>query len=378
MPAPRRIARQVSATTRGVEAAGNVALSPKAFKSSVFGGELIGYVARTLRDAEQRNVLTPTQANLYNLLVGERLERRILRRLATLTPATSKAATEAYARTPAAQLDAQLQKAFEAKALDISRQLQVAHTNGKGLRLATAFGSMELSRETVAAVLGASTTPPTPSTDAYDFELSYRGITTRDTGDRCGGVEPYMVASFYRVPDDGSSMQPFREPFVIEQKPWGLGDMDADEWMPSGGTQDGQGNPRNPIAIFAGAFPPFPLDSLYIAMVRVMEKDGGQGAEIASLIGKAMLSIGGSVLVAGLGSGNPGLVIAGAVIAALGLVSELVSLCFASDDDYVGDIVMAFGKPDLIANTFYERADQVKYGGNKWVLYFGVSSIKTG
>jgi len=147
--------------------------------------------------------------------------------------------------------------------------------------------------------------------------------------------------------------------------------------MPSGGSQDSQGNPISPKQIFTGTFPPLGLDSLYFGIVKVIEEDGGQGDEIAASMGDALLGVGGTIIGAGIATGQPLVVLVGALVAAIGLICELVSLCFASGDDPVGDIVMAFDSTQIMSNTTYERAELVgPEGGNKWTLYFGVASAQ--
>ncbi len=128
------------------------------------------------------------------------------------------------------------------------------------------------------------TPPPQPPKKIYNFELSYRGITTLKASDRFGGVEPYLISSFCRVPASGE-MDILVDAFQVKQSPSNLGRMDGDEWMPSGGGQDANGNPSNPITLFNGDFPPYDSSLAYYSIVKVMEEDGGQGAEIAKVMG---------------------------------------------------------------------------------------------
>lgn len=380
MPGIRKIARPISLTTPAKELPTPLIgkLTANRVKQSVTKGLLVGFAVRATHDARAGKRLTAAQSAVFAFLERRNLTGKLLRRFEEVSKTTRDAFLHDFANVDAAKLDKALIDRFAAVSTAVHGEMQSAMVAKRAYRMPTALGTTHLSQSSLAALLAArlDAGAGAPPQDVFDFTLTYRGITTHDASDRAGGVEPYLVSSFYRIPNDGSGMQPLTEPFVIKQRPWGLGDMDSDEWMPSGGHQDSLGNPSNPRRIFTGIFPPLGVDTLYYSIIKVMEEDGGQGAEIARAMGDSLMTIGGSILLAGLASANPAVVLAGVLVAALGLISELVSFCFASNDDPVGDVLMAFDASTICSGATTEWAERVTGDGNDWTLYFGVASAK--
>jgi hypothetical protein len=225
------------------------------------------------------------------------------------------------------------------------------------------------------------------------LRLEYRGITTHYTEDRSGGVEPYMITGFYRIPFSTirGAIHPLTEGSKVTQYPKNLGNMSADHWMPSGGSQDDNYNPSNPIQFFplitekrtiqvpglgemtipvSGVVTPLDWSpvllgrDLHCALISVWEEDGDQSAQLLSNLGAAMASIG-SML-----SATP----IGAVIVIIGAAFELASYLTGEEDDPIGDRVLLFSESDLKMTGYTERKFRVSKGGNSWTIYIGAEA----
>lgn len=237
--------------------------------------------------------------------------------------------------------------------------------------------------------------PPEPCPNLYQLRLEYRGITTLKTADRSGGVEPYLMTAFCRVPfvTLRGAIHTMSRPATVKQYPKGLHNMSAGQWMPSGGA-DANGNPLRPFQFFplittnhtaevAGMEIPYSVDGwqtpndwspvllgrdLHCALISAWEEDGDQSAELLSNMGAAVTAIGGMIV-------NP---LVGGVIIAVGLVLELVSFLTGEDDDPIGDHVLLFGEQDLQRIGYTERSFTVtsRDKNNKWRIYIGAESQK--
>lgn len=236
---------------------------------------------------------------------------------------------------------------------------------------------------------------PEPCPNLYQLRLEYRGITTLKTADRSGGVEPYLMTAFCRVPFGTitGAIHTMGKPATVKQYPKGLHNMSPGEWMPSGGA-DENGNPLRPFQFFPlittnhtaevhGMEIPYSVDGwqtpndwspvllgrdLHCALISVWEEDGDQSAELLSNMGSAVAAIGGMIA-------NP---LVGGVIIVVGLVLELASFLTGEDDDPIGDQVLFFGEQDLQRIGYTERpfTTTSRDGNNRWRIYIGAESQK--
>ena len=334
---------------------------------------LIPFALRAVIDFDNNRVLTPLQAKIVSFLRKAKIDRQLSRRYESLPKEVLKAFDERYFKGTATEAEKLMLTTFASANKEITKQLKTAFEGKKDFKLSLGFSDFYIPQKSLAVLCKwASNQKPNtdkPPADVFNLQLDYRGITTLEVGDRSGGVEPYIVPGIYKIFDNGD-FEEVVEPTFIQQNPWNLGKMQSNEWMPSGGDQDANGNPTNPITIFSLNFPPYDINRIYCAAIKVMEEDGGYGAEIAAAMGAAMLAAGYSMIRTGW--------IGAAIVIALGSVMELLAAIWSSSeaDDFIGDIMLFFDISEITSESFAEISSEVTNGGNYWKLYFGKKSTK--
>jgi hypothetical protein len=236
-------------------------------------------------------------------------------------------------------------------------------------------------------VEGTQVTQPVTPPDEYHFKFEYRGITVHKGEDRLFGpnVDPYYVANFLRNPQGTCELIPLRKEHkhkIGEEIP----EMSDDEWYPSGGSTDADGNPILPIPIFPElvitslfpleysgddieeSFPLLNVNDKYLAILSVWEMDGDQSEKIMKALSMALGEVGKALL-----SIVP---VAGAIVIAIAAILNLASYLTGSEDDAVGDYMFFFDESEL-KNTEYRNISSrmtSSDGTLDWTLYFGIDS----
>jgi hypothetical protein len=328
---------------------------------------LIPFAVRSVIDYRKNKPLTPLQEKIFRFLQRTNADTKLLRRYERFPQTVQKAFDQKYFTGTQVDADMLLKKTISSASEKIHTDLKAAFKKKIDYVLATGFKPFTVPYASLVGIFAGI--QPLPPQDIYNFEVSYRGITTIEASDRSGGVEPYLVSSFCRVPTSGG-LELLAGPSVIKQNPWNLGSMKPTEWMPSGGQQDANGNPSNPIILFNGDFPPYDSSLAYWSIVKVMEEDGGQGDDIAAAMGDALVVVGGALITVN--------AIAGAIVTALGAVCELIAAIWSSSeaDDFIGDLLIWYDSSYICSNSFIERGYAVSEGGNNWTLYYGIRSMK--
>jgi hypothetical protein len=216
---------------------------------------------------------------------------------------------------------------------------------------------------------------------SYSFERRYHGITTLKTGDQSddGLVEPYIVQGTYSVAEDGT-LQPVLKATPIELRPWSLGPMRSNQWVPSGGSTDECDYPVAPQTMIDLDFPSHDRRLFYLNMIGVYEKDSGQQNNIATAMEAAIVGMGLSELIIGSVYSAGLLAIIGAALLIAGSVSACITsiLGLNNSDDHIGDIVYPFSQTEIeCEKQNWTEKFEVAAGGNDWILYFGNSSWRT-
>lgn len=340
---------------------------PERLASSLTKGALIPFAIRAIIDYRNNNLLSPLQETVVRCLQRCNAEAKLIRLYERLPQKIQKLFDQKYFTEKQIDVDKLIEKTIRSAGAKVDNELRAAFAAKTAYILPTAFKPFIVPYETLASMFAGGRQQPPP--DVYNFELSYRGITTLKTDDRSGGVEPYFVVDFCRIPTSGG-LEMLLNPFVIKQRPWNLGKMSNNEWMPSGGQQDQNGNPSDPITIFSGDFPPYDPTLTYLSVMKVMEEDGGQGSQIAEAMGGVLVGVGGALI--------PANAIAGAIVIAIGGCLELVAAIWSSsdEDECIGDLLIYWDATYICSNSFIERGYEVAGEDNDWVMYCGIRSTK--
>jgi hypothetical protein len=355
---------------------------------------LISYITRILAAEKQRQRLTKQQQLIADAFKTHMTSERIIDRFQSMPTSFGKAIDKkVFEYDKASDADKYVSDKMTEGAESIEQAIRSSNSDTYTLESARAiiFDGIRSLIEWHEQ----NTTPPPPGEcpSLYQLRLEYRGITTHYTEDRSGGVEPYMITGFYRIPFSTirGAIHPLTEGSKVTQYPKNLGNMSANHWMPSGGSQDDNDNPSNPIQFFplitekrtiqvpglgemtipvSGVVTPLDWSpvllgrDLHCALISVWEEDGDQSAQLLSNLGAAMASIG-SML-----SATP----IGAVIVIIGAAFELASYLTGEEDDPIGDRVLLFSESDLKMTGYTERKFRVSKGGNSWTIYIGAEA----
>jgi hypothetical protein len=355
---------------------------------------LISYITRILAAEKQRQRLTKQQQLIADAFKTHMTSERIIDRFQSMPTSFGKAIDKkVFEYDKASDADKYVSDKMTEGAESIEQAIRSSNSDTYTLESARAiiFDGIRSLIEWHEQ----NTTPPPPGEcpSLYQLRLEYRGITTHYTEDRSGGVEPYMITGFYRIPFSTirGAIHPLTEGSKVTQYPKNLGNMSANHWMPSGGSQDDKDNPSNPIQFFplitekrtiqvpglgemtipvSGVVTPLDWSpvllgrDLHCALISVWEEDGDQSAQLLSNLGAAMASIG-SML-----SATP----IGAVIVIIGAAFELASYLTGEEDDPIGDRVLLFSESDLKMTGYTERKFRVSKGGNSWTIYIGAEA----
>jgi len=358
---------------------------------------LVPYAVRAVLDASLRRPLTRLQAAVAKSITNAGLEKKLLARFRSLpTPLGAALGTNAFSAPTGAEADAWLFQTFRAGAAALEPSL-----NRNRLLLDGAFGQTVFitGGTTFADWIAQHPAQQQQCTDLYQARLEYRGITTHTAGDRWGGVEPYLVTGVYRIPGGSTTVEELGAPMVVKQDPSGLDSMPANNWEPSGGSQDAAGNPSNPIQFFPkvcethhmnvfGVSMPYQVcgspsaladapvllgSDKHYAVISVWEEDGDESSQVMQALGSAMLSAG-SELLSAVPPAAPGAI----VMIALGAILDLASYFTASSDDSIGNFVILLDNNTLGTSGYREISYRVQESGgsNDWTIWLGLESHK--
>lgn len=355
---------------------------------------LISYITRILAAEKQRQRLTKQQHLIADAFKTHMTSERIIDRFQNMPASFGKAIDKkVFEYDKASDVDKYVREKMTEGAESIEQAIRSSNSDTYTLESARA-----ITFDGIRSLIewhNQNTAPQEPGEcpSLYQLRLEYRGITTHNTGDRSGGVEPYMITGFYRIPFSTirGAIHPLTEGSKVTQYPKNLGNMSANQWMPSGGSQDSIGNPSNPIQFFplitekrtiqvpgigemtipvSGIVTPLDWSpvllgrDLHCALISVWEEDGDQSAQLLSNLGAAMVSIG-SML-----SATP----IGAVIVIVGAAFELASYLTGEEDDPIGDRVLLFSEHDLKMTGYTERKFRISRGDNSWTIYIGAEA----
>jgi hypothetical protein len=366
-------------------------------KNSTYKSAMIPYMTRLASDYINGQHLTKLQYKLFAPLMKSNLARMVMRSYEKLPLEVRTACNgDAYLKGNSENIDKLFLDSISSGAAqiasDISKYLKLSGPKASGSKtsctLQGAFSPFVVDQNSILEIIRKGEIVITPVHQMYDFLMEYRGITTLRTSDRWGGVEPYMIASFYRFDPSTKALDTLVSPFKISQDPDGLDDMNSDQWAPSGGEQDSNGNPSNPIRIY----PQIGLGSLsdqfqYFAWLSVWEVDGDQASQIiqtlvenggnilSSFLSDAAIS---AAIAAGISSGGAALIGAAVVIGVLLLVyliSELIDWLSGSADDPIGTLFFGFDSSYFDTHPNYQEiSGEVTNsdGDNDWILYYGI------
>lgn len=355
---------------------------------------LISYITRILAAEKQRQRLTKQQQLIADAFKTHMTSERIIDRFQSMPASFGKAIDKkVFEYDKASDADKYVSEKMTEGAESIEQAIRSSNSNTYTLESARAIIFDGIRSLIEWHEQNTEPTPPGECPSLYQLRLEYRGITTHYTEDRSGGVEPYMITGFYRIPFSTirGAIHPLTEGSKVTQYPKNLGNMSANQWMPSGGSQDNNYNPSNPIQFFplitekrtiqvpgrgemtipvSGVVTPLDWSpvllgrDLHCALISVWEEDGDQSAQLLSNLGAAMASIG-SML-----SATP----IGAVIVIIGAAFELASYLTGEEDDPIGDRVLLFSESDLKMTGYTERKFRVSKGGNSWTIYIGAEA----
>jgi len=355
---------------------------------------LIAYITRIIAAEKQRLRLTKQQHLIANAFKAHTTSERIIDRFQNMPASFGKVMDKkVFEYDKASDVDKYVREKMALGAESIEQAIRSSNSDTYTLESARAITFDGIRSLIEWHEQNTAPQDPDECPSLYQLRLEYRGITTHNTGDRSGGVEPYMITGFYRIPFSTirGAIHPLTEGSKVTQYPKNLGNMSADQWMPSGGSQDALHNPSNPIQFFplitekrtiqvpgigemtipvSGVVTPLDWSpvllgrDLHCALISVWEQDGDQSAQLLSNLGAAMVSIG-SMLPA-----TP----IGAVIITIGAAVELASYVTGEEDDPIGDRVLLFSEQDLKMTGYTERKFRVSKEDNSWTIYIGAEA----